>query len=1429
MRTIRLFVSSPGDTVDERRRVVRVVERLNAAYSGLIAIEPILWEERFYSAHEGFQPQIAKSVDCDIVVAILRGRLGTPLPPDFASKIPPQERLADDASYASGTAYEILTAIDARRNGKRNPDIFVFRYPNAPSVPLDAADRAEIEAQWQGLKAFAERAFVDPQGHFKGAYQSFVSIDDFETKVEGALRQWVSDNVLDGRAVVWPIATKGSPFRGLEPFGAKHAEVFFGRNDARSRAIEMMKNAAEVGYPFLLVVGPSGSGKSSFARAGIVPWLVKPGAVTGVDAWRVAIMRPADNPHDVIAGLARHLFDSTADIPEAEQGRPIALPELMLGDSATPDALAGLFSTFARGRFERPEDLAAAGRAAMAPLEKALKLAAEGERKQWNTERSQSARLLLIIDQFEEMFSRLFDDEARSSFARLIDRILRTGLVWILATLRSESFDTYLKGPLARLSAPAIEETTDGHGGANTVAAQYEFVFRLLPPGLSEISEAVRGPATAAGLEWDTDPETHQRLDDRLIADIDRPDLLPLVQFVLGRLFEERKTKGDKVMLTYDAYRALGRLDGAIDHEAERAVNTLGAAELAILPRLLRALVTYGSPAEGVGKSTPTLRSAYRKEVAYDTPSTRLIDALVQARILISGIDTHDQQVVSLAHQRVIEAWTRANTIVAESEGVLRVRAEVEQAQQRWQHSGQRRDRLIPAGLPLSEAENAAKALSDELSAATRAYIDKSGRAARLRQRLTAAAAIVFLIVAGVAALEGIWAKQSANRAEQQTKIALANEAHAKNQETIASNSFRLSIASYQRVAYRYTYEKNYDQALKELDTVEGIVRNYISKFRSNDPFWLRQMALIDTQYGEILLAKNDPDAALGRFRQSRKILPDLVDKEPANAEFRADMLEVRVQISHALTLLKREQEAFDELMSAKQAETALPPDSTNNVRLRGHFANLDLDLGDKLLAASRNDEAKDAFADARTLLTAAVAENSKDAALIAGLARSESGVGDALFAKKQFSEAAPIYADAIKNFRAAASLETTNMARASDVIKADYKFGQNWWTLGKPDLALAAYGDAVAAIADGVSKWPDNTIGWGQAFVFAQTTIAQILASENKLPEALAAVRLAQDRARELAAAKSVDNDSQISLGTAYVRIGSVLLSEKQYELSIATLRQGLELFQSVLKNNPDNKLARNDECATLETWADALVADSKDDEAVAKYRDAVVSCTKLIAPGPAESDNIRVVANIDGKIGEMLARKHDNEGAAKAYQDALDLLERFVPLHPEDMAGRGALAWTYGMLGGVNFNQGKWSDSSLALQKSVSMEQSALHDDAATARSWPWLEYFPRGLGQITFKLELIKQFQVALVDADLALSILPNDISIAANRAHALMLLGRTDEARAIYLAHHGEQVGERIWEKVLLDDFDALRNAGLSNPLMDEMKMFFAARP
>ena len=136
-QTLRLFVSSPGDVAGERHRIGLVVERLNAEFAGRVCIERVRWERSYYYAHETFQRQIPEAGACDLVVAVFRGRLGTPLPPEFP-------RLPTGEAYPSGTAYEVLSAIEVRRAGKRVPDVYVFRYPEAPSVGLDAPDRAEI-------------------------------------------------------------------------------------------------------------------------------------------------------------------------------------------------------------------------------------------------------------------------------------------------------------------------------------------------------------------------------------------------------------------------------------------------------------------------------------------------------------------------------------------------------------------------------------------------------------------------------------------------------------------------------------------------------------------------------------------------------------------------------------------------------------------------------------------------------------------------------------------------------------------------------------------------------------------------------------------------------------------------------------------------------------------------------------------------------------------------------------------------------------------------------------------------------------------------------------------------------------------------------------------------------------------------------------
>jgi hypothetical protein len=717
-RQVRVFVSSPGDAVFERGRLERVIERLNGAFQGVVRLSAIRWETEFYKAHKTFQAQIPEAAQCDIVVAIFRSRLGTELPADFP-------HMDDGEPYPSGTAYEVLTAIGAAK-ASGLPDVYVFRFPQPPSVRLDAPDRAEIEAQWERLKFFFDTWFRTQAGQFKAAFHTFASTDDFEAQVEALLRKWLDEKILQGRSVVWPVEIKGSPFRGLDVFGAKHAPVFFGRSRDIAKAVDRLKDAAERGCPLLLIDGASGAGKSSLTRAGLVPRLTAAGVVPSVDAWRVASMRPGELSGDPFAALANALFARSEQLPEYERGRASALPEL------------------SSGAFARPEDLSAqlahADDTALKPLISTLDAVARALRDSGGYERDVKTALLLVIDQLDELFG--LAEETRTRFARLLDVLVRSQRVWVITTLRADLLDRFLALPVLK----QLKE--DG--------ASYD----VAPPDSAELVEIVCGPAVAAGLHYDKDPATGETLDELLLKDAERPDLLPLLQFALNQLFEAAKQSAEPDLLSFAAYRALGGLAGAVDKEAEAALQALGDAERARLPRLLRQLAAPsrdGGEAVSTGLNRFDIRPVALKDAAYDDGSAKLVGALIDARILRSS-GTESQAAIRLAHARVLDAWKRAKAIVAENVDFYRIRADLEAQRRRWEGAaGRERHQLLLRDPDLANGIYLRKRWGDELSAALRAFIGESAAAARASaRRRWVVAGLVMLALGAFAAFSAI-------------------------------------------------------------------------------------------------------------------------------------------------------------------------------------------------------------------------------------------------------------------------------------------------------------------------------------------------------------------------------------------------------------------------------------------------------------------------------------------------------------------------------------------------------------------------------------------------------------------------------------------------------------------------------------------------
>ncbi len=156
-QSLRLFVSSPGDVDGERRRIDLVVDRLNAEFAGRVRIQTVRWELSYYSAHDTFQRQIPEAAECDVVVAVFRGRLGTPLP----AAVPRRARRA--SPIPSGT--RLRGPLRHRGAPRRQARARRLRVPlprTRRSVGLDAPDRAEVEAQWDRLKRFFDTLVPHP-------------------------------------------------------------------------------------------------------------------------------------------------------------------------------------------------------------------------------------------------------------------------------------------------------------------------------------------------------------------------------------------------------------------------------------------------------------------------------------------------------------------------------------------------------------------------------------------------------------------------------------------------------------------------------------------------------------------------------------------------------------------------------------------------------------------------------------------------------------------------------------------------------------------------------------------------------------------------------------------------------------------------------------------------------------------------------------------------------------------------------------------------------------------------------------------------------------------------------------------------------------------------------------------------------------------
>ncbi len=476
------------------------------------------------------------------------------------------------------------------------------------------------------------------------------------------------------------------PFRGLLPFSEQHAEVFFGREAEIAATVEWLRTEA-----ILPVVGSSGAGKSSLVRAGIVPRLREQGR------WMVLQLRPGDAP---FAQLAAALITArreqqclrsepgSSGLPAAVEPARDSDPIMQLDEqreSQRPDpSLTAELEALTRQLSQSPHALSLQ-----------LRELVRGLRR----------KVLLVVDQLEELFTLVSDSAVQTNFMRALCLAADDpgDPVRVVFTLR----DDYL-GRAARSCAEARQ-----------VLRQQMVVHT---PDAQMLERVMTQPLEALGYGFD-DPQ----LAAEMVSEVPEQGALPLLQFAARTLWEKRDTKSKRLCRV--DYEAMGGVAGALAQQGDAVLKGMSAEEHAVARELLLRLVT----AEGTKRVMSETKLLDGLGSQAEAVLRRLVESrlvAVQAAKAAQGEGTQ----LELAHEALIGSWTTLARWIDESRHELAFVAEVSQAAELWQQRGHSPNELWQ-GRALAEALIKLERCSTEMPELARRFLAKAERRQARQQR----------------------------------------------------------------------------------------------------------------------------------------------------------------------------------------------------------------------------------------------------------------------------------------------------------------------------------------------------------------------------------------------------------------------------------------------------------------------------------------------------------------------------------------------------------------------------------------------------------------------------------------------------------------------------------------------------------------------
>jgi len=398
------------------------------------------------------------------------------------------------------------------------------------------------------------------------------------------------------------------PYMGLDAFDEEDAELFFGREKLVEDLVSRVKGSQTV-----FVTGPSGSGKSSLVRAGLIPTL-KQGAIkaSNSDRWLYATLKPGRDPFEALANAFSRLKS----------------PEL---------------GNYLREHADRVTVLHECAESVL-------------------TERKDQ-RLVLFIDQFEEVFTQLSRDKTEM-FVNLLAHAatIENGRMIILFSMRSDFVPNCATYP--QLNA--------------LLNRQFVQIGAMQP---EELVSAIAQPALRVGLQIDPD------LIAQIINDMKgEPGSLPLVQFALKDLFDEEQARVGMIALTREAYLKRGGIQKSLERHAEAAFAGLGEGEQELARSIFSGLIEIGRGTQD------TRRTANFDELIPASAKAEEVQAIVH-KLADARLITTDQKAgndtVSISHEKLIDAWPWLRKLVNENRDMIALQNEIAEDAKEWEKHSQ--------------------------------------------------------------------------------------------------------------------------------------------------------------------------------------------------------------------------------------------------------------------------------------------------------------------------------------------------------------------------------------------------------------------------------------------------------------------------------------------------------------------------------------------------------------------------------------------------------------------------------------------------------------------------------------------------------------------------------------------------------------------